>query len=125
MSIVTRRWILFSLLGGVLVVVNTWPLAAELDRIGRVDSHDGQYGLWQAAWVARALVTDPLHVYDANIFFPHRSALAFSEPTLLAGMLGLPAFLLTHSPYATHNLVLSFFLLSFLSAYWTWPLPDW
>jgi hypothetical protein len=118
MSIVSRRWLLISLLGAVLVIGNTWPLAARLDRMGRVDSHDGQYGLWQATWVARALVTDPLHVYDANIFFPHRFTLAFSEPTLLAGMLGLPAFLITRSPYATHNLaVLGFFLLSFLGAY--------
>jgi hypothetical protein len=113
-----RRWILAIVLGIVLVILNTWPLALRLDRIGRADSFDGQYGLWQAAWVARALVTDPLNVYDANIFFPHRMTLAFSEPALLAGILGLPAFLLTGDPYATHNLaVLGFFLLSFLSAY--------
>jgi hypothetical protein len=113
-----RRGFWILLLGVALVIVNTWPLAPSLDRIGRVDSHDGQYGLWQSAWVARALVSDPFHVYDANIFYPHRSTLAFSEPTLLAGILGLPAYLATASPYATHNLaVLGFFLLSFLSAY--------
>jgi hypothetical protein len=114
----TRRGILVSLLGIVLVILNTWPLLPKLDRVGRADGFDGQYGLWQATWVARALVTDPLHVYDANIFFPHRSTLAFSEPSLLAGILGLPAYLITKSPYATHNLaVLSFFLLSFFGAY--------
>jgi hypothetical protein len=113
-----RQWILVGLLGLILVVLNTWPMAPRLDRIGRADSYDGQYGLWQATWVARAIVTDPLHVYDANIFYPHRTTLAFSEPTLLAGVLGLPAYVLTHSPYATHNLaVLGFFFLSFLSAY--------
>jgi hypothetical protein len=113
-----RQWSLVFVLGVVLVVLNTWPLALDPERIGRADSFDGQYGLWQASWVARALVTDPLHVYDANIFYPHRTTLAFSEPTLLAGVLGLPAYLLTQNPYATHNLaVLGFFLLSFLSAY--------
>src|SRR5262245_64106109 len=112
------RALLILLLGVGLVVVNTWPLAARLDRIGRAESHDGRYGLWQAAWVARAIVTDPLHVYDANIFYPHRSTLAFSEPSLLAGVLGLPAYLATRSAYATHNLaVLAFFLLSFVCAY--------
>jgi hypothetical protein len=106
------------LLGAALVILNTWPLAVGLTRLGRADSFDGQYGLWQAAWVAHALSADPLNVYNANIFYPHHSTLAFSEPTLLAGVLGLPAFLLTHSPYATHNLaVLGFFLLAFLSAY--------
>ena len=112
-----RQWIAIGLLGLILVVVNTWPLAPRLADVGRADSYDGQYGLWQAAWVARALVTDPLHVYDANIFYPHRTTLAFSEPTLLAGILGLPAYLATHSPYATHNLaVLGFFFLSFCGA---------
>jgi hypothetical protein len=112
------RWTRVSLLGALLVGLYTWPLAGALNRVGRVDSFDGQYGLWQATWVARALVTDPVNVYNANIFYPHRSTLAFSEPTLLAGMLGLPAYLVTASPYATHNLaVLGFFLLAFLSAY--------
>ena len=105
-----RHWAVIGLTAVVLVVVNTWPLAPRLDEIGRADSYDGQYGLWQAAWVSRALVTDPLHLYDANIFYPHRTTLAFSEPTLLAGIIGLPAYLATGSPYATHNLaVLGFF----------------
>lgn len=113
-----RHWAVVGLIALVLVVANTWPLAPRLDEIGRADSYDGQYGLWQAAWVARALVTDPLHLYDANIFYPHRTTLAFSEPTLLAGIIGLPAYLATGSPYATHNLaVLGFFVLSFLGAY--------
>jgi hypothetical protein len=106
------------LLGAALVILNTWPLSVGLDRLGRADSFDGQYGLWQAAWVAHALGSDPLNVYNANIFYPHHSTLAFSEPTLLAGVLGLPAYLVTGSPYATHNLaVLGFFFLAFLSAY--------
>ncbi|HEY7499918.1 MAG TPA: hypothetical protein VH740_15470 [Vicinamibacterales bacterium] len=114
-----HRPLLILLLGVALVVVNTWPLAVRLDQIGRAESHDGRYGLWQATWVARALVTDPLHVYDANIFYPHRSTLAFSEPSLLAGAIGLPAYLVTRSPYATENLAtLGYFLLSFLCAFW-------
>jgi hypothetical protein len=113
-----RQWHLVLLLGAVLVASYTWPLLPRLDRIGRADSPDGQYGLWQATWVARAIVTDPLHVYDANIFYPHRSTLAFSEPSLLAGVMGVPAYVATKSPYATHNLaVLGYFLLSFVSAY--------
>jgi hypothetical protein len=113
-----RQWHIPLLLGVALVIVNTWPLLPRLDRIGRADAPDGQYALWQATWVARAIVTDPLHVYDANIFFPHRATLAFSEPSLLAGVMGVPAYVATKSPYATHNLaVLGYFLLSFVSAF--------
>ena len=31
------------------------------------------------AWVARTLVVDPINVYDANIFYPHRGTLAYSS----------------------------------------------
>ena len=56
------------------------------------------------AWVAHALATDPAGLYDANIFVPHRDTLAYSENNIVAGVLGLPAYLLTGNPYATHNL---------------------
>jgi hypothetical protein len=43
--------------------------------------------IWNVAWVARTLVTDPLHVFDANIFYPHRQTLSYSESNLGAGIL--------------------------------------
>ena len=36
--------------------------------------------------------------------YPHRDTLAYSENNIVAGVLGLPAYLLTGNPYATHNL---------------------
>jgi hypothetical protein len=50
-----------------------------LGSLSRVDNADGQFGIWNVAWVARTLVVDPLHVFDANIFYPHRGTLAYSE----------------------------------------------
>ena len=119
-----RQWILVGLLGVVLVILNTWPTALRLDCVGRVDSYDGQYGLWQATWVARAIVSDPLHVYDANIFYPSPD----DAGVFRAGAVGrdsrpacLPS---TQNPYATHNLaVLSFFLLSFSERLCAGPIP--
>jgi hypothetical protein len=57
-------------------------------------------------------MTDPLHVLDANIFYPHRWTLIYSEANLLAGVLGIPALWLTSTAYAAHNsaLLLSFVL---------------
>src|SRR5262245_11245122 len=54
-----------------LTAILTYPLAFRLGSIGRVDNGDGQFSIWNVAWVARALVLDPLHVFDANIFYPH------------------------------------------------------
>ena len=50
------------------------------------------------SWVAHALTTNPLGVFDANIFYPHRHTLAFSEANLGAGALGAPVWALTQEP---------------------------
>ena len=77
----------------------TWPLARGLGSLGRsTGGGDGLYSVWNVAWVAHALVIDPLHLYDANIFYPHRRALAFSEANIVAGVSRCPAWLLTGNP---------------------------
>ena len=60
----------------VLAVVMTYPLAFRLGSIGRIDSGDGQWSIWVVAWVAHALLTDPLHVFDANSSAPVRGLMA-------------------------------------------------
>lgn len=96
---------------GALTVFLTWPLALHLGTIGRADNGDGRLSIWNVAWVARTLVVDPLHVFDANIFHPHRWTLAYSESNLGAGILAIPVYWATGNPYAAHNVV---FLLSFV-----------
>jgi hypothetical protein len=87
-----------------LTTAFTYPIAPRLGSVGRFDTGDGHWSIWCVAWVSHALATDPLHVFDANIFVPHRDTLAYSENNIVAGVLGLPAYLLTGNPYATHNL---------------------
>lgn len=78
-------------------------MAPRLGSMGRVDSGDGRWSIWVVAWVAHALTTDPASVYDANIFYPERNTLAYSEANFGAGVLGLPAWIATKNPYAAHN----------------------
>ena len=85
-----------------LTVYFTWPLALRPAELGRLALGDGQFSVWNVAWVAHALTSGD-DVYDANIFHPHQTTLAYSEANLGAGLLGVPAFLLTESPYAAHN----------------------
>ena len=106
-----REMALVALGFSILTVVLTYPLAFRLGSVGRVDNGDGQFSIWNVAWVARSLVLDPLHVFDANIFYPHRWTLAYSESNLGAGALAVPVYWLTRNPYAAHNAVL---LLSFV-----------
>ncbi len=103
---------------GLLAVTLTWPLAARLGSAGRVDTGDGRYSAWNVAWVAHALTTDPVHVYDANIFYPHKGTLAYSEPNLLAGALAIPAWLATGNALAAWNwTTLCAFALAAICAY--------
>jgi hypothetical protein len=90
-----------------LTAVMTYPIAFKLGHVGRIDNADGRFSVWNVSWVARALVKDPRHVFDANIFYPHRSTLAYSENNLGAGALAAPAYWLTGgNPYAAHNFAL-------------------
>lgn len=111
-----RELALISLAGVALAVLMTWPLAAGITHVGRTapTDADGQYSIWNIAWVAHALITDPSHLYDANIFFPHRSTLAYSEANLLEGALAVPVYWATKNPWLSVNVVCLF---AFASAF--------
>ena len=102
-----------------LTSVLTYPLAFKIDRVGRLNTDDGRWSIWVVSWVAHALTTDPAGVFQANIFYPQRNALAFSEANLVEGAIGAPVWALTGNPYATHNVVALFsFILAFAGAYY-------
>jgi hypothetical protein len=102
-----------------LTALFTYPIAFRPGHVGRVDNGDGQLSIWNVTWVARTLAVDPLHVFDANIFYPHRGTLAYSENNLGAGVLAMPVYWATRNPYAAHNsVVLLAFALAFVGAYY-------
>lgn len=96
---------------GALTVLLLAPLALNPGSVARLDNADAQFLIWNVAWVARTAIVDPLHVFDANIFHPHRWTLAYSESNLGAGLAAIPVYWATRNPYAAHNFVT---LLSFV-----------
>ncbi|HXH05037.1 MAG TPA: hypothetical protein VNI83_00445 [Vicinamibacterales bacterium] len=101
-----------------LAAVFTYPLVAGFGELGRIRPNDGRWSIWVTAWVAHALTSEPWRLYDANIFYPHRHALAFSEPNLGAGLLAAPVYALTRNPIAAHNAAFfAAFVLAFCAAY--------
>ncbi len=97
-----------------LTLLMTNPLVLHLaDAVE--DKQDGLLNTWIIAWVGHALTTDPLHLFDANIFYPYRNTLAFSEVLLPQGLLALPINLASGNTVLGYNLVLLFSLL--LAAY--------
>src|SRR5215831_6204580 len=116
-----REFLVVATAGALLAVVLTWPLASGMGHLGRTagTDADGQFSIWNVAWVARTLVVDPIHLFDANIYFPHRRTLAYSEANLVEGAIGVPIYWLTRNPWATLNVVMLFaFASAYVSAYY-------
>jgi hypothetical protein len=89
-----------------LAVAHTWPLALAPWRHSLNDNADAELNAWILAWVAHQLPRDPAHLFDANIFYPARDSLAFSEPLIVPALIGAPAAWAGASPVLVHNLVL-------------------
>jgi hypothetical protein len=88
-----------------LALVNSLPLITDLS--GLIGAHgDSYFSVWRLAWVAHKLPTDPLHLFDANIFYPHPATLAYSDAMLLPGAVLAPLHWLHVSPIAVYNLAL-------------------
>ncbi|MEO7191063.1 MAG: hypothetical protein ABI051_08400 [Vicinamibacterales bacterium] len=101
-----RGWWLFwrtTLLGAVLVAILTAPTLTHPTTAGRLDTDDGRFSIWNVAWIDHALLTDPGSLLDANIMWPHKGTLAYSELNLVAGILGLPWYAVTGSALAALN----------------------
>lgn len=99
-------------------ILLTYPLAFGITDLGRLRLADGRWSIWVVAWVAHALTTNPLRVYEANIFHPHPHALALSEPNIGAGILAAPGYFIFRDPLAAHNTaVLASFVLAVVGTY--------
>jgi hypothetical protein len=114
-----REWVVVALGFGALAIACTYPLSLHLASLSRTQSTDGQFSIWNVAWVAHALLTDPQQVLDANIFYPRTRTLVYSEANLVAGAFAVPAYWLTRDPYVAHNFVLVLsFVLGAMSMYY-------
>jgi len=95
----------------VLTLILTYPQARRLDSV--TDLGDPLFSIWRLAWIAHQLPRDPLHLFDANIFWPMRFTLAYSDSTLLLGFAAAPFIWLGIAPTTIHSL---FLLASFVLA---------
>ena len=109
----TRRFLAASLaLFSLLTAIMTYPQVLHM-RDGVHDDGDPLMVTWVLAWVAHQLPRAPAHLFDANIFYPERNTLAFSESLIVPGLIVAPLHWLGVGPILVHNLVfLSGFALS-------------
>jgi hypothetical protein len=89
-----------------LTVAHTWPLASAPATWSRNDAADTVLHEWILAWVPHQLLNDPLHLFDANIFYPERYTLAYSDPLIVQSLMGAPLLWAGASPVLVYNVVL-------------------
>src|SRR5207244_11523412 len=81
--LITRGEVLVSVLAGVvLAVITTWSLVLHMGTRIAPDLGDPVRTVWQVAWVGHAMLHQPLHIFDSNVFYPHSLSLAFSDSLL-------------------------------------------
>jgi hypothetical protein len=111
-----RAWLRVAVLFSALTIVATWP---QVLRPGGVPDHqDSWLNLWRLSWIAHQLPRDPIHLFDANIHFPERTTLAYSDATLLQGLVAAPLLWLgIPAPYVYNALILGSFVFAGVGAW--------
>ncbi|MGE5830562.1 MAG: hypothetical protein ACM30G_19670 [Micromonosporaceae bacterium] len=89
--LVRHEWTVASLGALALAVVMTWPTLRHPWRTIPQDIGDPTLQAWQIAWGGHALLTDPVHLWHSNTFYPEPYTYAYSDTLLgyaLFGMIG-------------------------------------
>jgi hypothetical protein len=107
-----------------LAIAHTWPLTTAPARWSRVDNGDYALNAWILAWVVHQAPRDPLHLFDANIFYPEPRTLAFSEHLVPQAMVAAPVLWAGGSAVLAYNVVL---LAGFVLTAWSmaWVIARW
>ena len=100
-----KPWIGLVLLLTAVTAVVTYPQVTHMTT-GVHDFGDPLLNAWALAWTPHALVTQPLRLFDANIFHPETATLALSETLLLPALLTAPFHAAGANAILLHNLTL-------------------
>lgn len=100
-----------------LSVAMTWPLAYGLDRLVAYPG-DPYINTWILDWDWYATIHQPFKLFQANIFYPAKYALAFSEHLYGVAVVLMPLRAFGVGPLVAHNIaMLAGFAFSGFAAY--------
>ena len=74
-----REHVVAAALYTVLTIICLYPLSIHPASTAPADSSDFHLFMWTLSWDVHAFVHQPLSIFEANIFFPGRDTLAYSE----------------------------------------------
>src|SRR5512143_1575758 len=82
-----------------------YPLSIHPGTLLPDDGPDTHLGIWMLGWDVHALTHDPLGIFDANTFYPHRRTLAYQDNYIGSAILIAPILWLTGNPVVAVNAV--------------------
>lgn len=91
-----------------LTVMMTYPIAFKMSYAVR-DTGDPLLNTWILAWDINKITSlDFKNLFNANIFYPHKRVLAYSEHMFSNALIALPLLLISKNPILAYNFVLLF-----------------
>ena len=101
------RELLIILAFCLFTILLTWPYVTRLRDVV-VDTGDPYLMTWILWWDYHQTFTDPLHLFNANVFYPLKYTLAFSEHSYGLAVLLFPLYALGLKPLTVHAIALFF-----------------
>jgi hypothetical protein len=99
-----RLWSVVFLFS-VLTLLLTYPLPLRMASTVLNDSPDTHLFLWTLGWDVHALTSQPFSIFDANIYYPQRLTLAYSENLIGSAFFAAPVLWLTGNAVLALNIV--------------------
>jgi hypothetical protein len=88
-----------------LTILLTWPQVLYLGA--KVANHGDPFlSMWRLQWLEHAFTGGAKHLFDGNIFYPHARTLAYSDATLIQGVLAAPWLWTGANPVLVYNILL-------------------
>lgn len=110
------RYLYRHRVGTLLILAATilffWPLIIRLDSYS--PGGDAMFNAWEMSRNQHCILRQHCPTYaDANIFYPHKDTMLYSETQLSAGIVAMPVHLLDQNPILQYNLltIILFFLM--------------
>ncbi|MDE3154430.1 MAG: hypothetical protein KGN76_04970 [Acidobacteriota bacterium] len=94
-----------ALLYVLLTILLSWPLGADPAGHTFSQSPDTRLYLWTLEWDAHAFIHQPFSIFDANIYYPFKDTLAYSENLIGSALFAAPVLWLTGNPVLAFNIV--------------------
>jgi hypothetical protein len=88
-----------------LTMAMTYPLSMRPASTIIWRNADTDLFMWTLAWNTHAIVHQPFHIFDANVYFPYSHTLAYSENLLGSTIFAAPVLWATGNPVLALNVV--------------------